>query len=70
MVSLPPRSGLGLLPMAVQRVDAFLMLLLTLVVTPANVYMATHDAQMEGAPPMKIGSEWFVHKRVPGGGHH
>ena len=24
----------------------------------------------EGAPPMKIGSEWFVHKRVPGGGHH
>ncbi|CEF96683.1 Cytochrome c oxidase, subunit Vb [Ostreococcus tauri] len=24
----------------------------------------------EGAPPMKIGSEWFVHKRVAGGGHH
>ena len=25
----------------------------------------------EGAPPMKIGSEWFVHKRVGGGhGHH
>jgi cytochrome c oxidase subunit 5b len=24
----------------------------------------------EGAPPMLIGSEWFVHKRVPGGGHH
>ena len=53
-------SGLGLLPMAVQRFDAFLMLLLTLVVTPANVYMATHDAQMEGAPPMKYPDSHLV----------
>lgn len=46
-------SGLGLLPMAIQRVDAALLLLLCAVVTPANVYMFTHDAQMQGAPPLK-----------------
>lgn len=57
-------SGLGLVPMAVQRVDAFLMLLLTLAVTPANIYMATHDAQMEGAPPLKYPDSHLIRTLV------
>ena len=53
-------SGVGLLPIAVQRVDAFLLLLLCAAVTPANVYMFTHDTQMEGAPPLKYPDSHIV----------
>jgi len=45
-------SGVGLLPEPLQQFDAFLMLVLTVAATPANMYMATHDAQMVGTPPM------------------
>lgn len=44
-------SALHLTPIPVQ-IPAFLMFLLILAVTPANVYMYTHDAVMEGEVPL------------------
>lgn len=54
-------SSIGLFPNAVQRFDAFLLFVLTVALTPANIYMYTHDVQMGGdAPPMKHPDSHYV----------
>jgi uncharacterized membrane protein len=44
-------SGLGIGPIPIE-VSSMLLLLLTIAVSPANVYMFTHDVQMGSLPPV------------------
>ena len=54
-------SGIGLLPEFLQQLDSFLLFVLTVVITPANIFQFTHDATMgEKVPPMKYPDSHIV----------